>query len=185
MASHASVAHAHAAPTGLIRKYIFSLDHKVIGIQYYFLALFSVFLGMALSVLMRIHLVWPNMKLPFIPGGHDDARAIPRVGHHARHDHGVHGAHHRAAVGLRQLFSADSNRRRGHGVSRPQHAFLLDNFCFAGGDGCRVLRRQAARRSPAGRPIRRFRRWARSRGRAKALAKRCGLLDWQFSAWLL
>ncbi|HUK31212.1 MAG TPA: cbb3-type cytochrome c oxidase subunit I, partial [Candidatus Acidoferrum sp.] len=65
MASHASVAHAHAAPTGFIRKYIFSIDHKVIGIQYFLLALFSVFLGMALSVLMRIHLVWPNIHLPF------------------------------------------------------------------------------------------------------------------------
>jgi cytochrome c oxidase subunit 1 len=64
MASHASVAHAHAAPTGFIRKYIFSIDHKVIGIQYFLLALFSVFLGMALSVLMRIHLVWPNIHLP-------------------------------------------------------------------------------------------------------------------------
>ncbi|MFZ0820850.1 MAG: cbb3-type cytochrome c oxidase subunit I [Candidatus Acidiferrales bacterium] len=65
MASHASVAHAHAAPTGWIRKYIFSIDHKVIGIQYFLLALFSVFLGMALSVLMRIHLVWPTIHLPF------------------------------------------------------------------------------------------------------------------------
>src|SRR4051812_30274382 len=49
--------HQHQAPTGFIRKYVFSIDHKVIGIQYYFLALFSVFLGMALSLLMRIHLV--------------------------------------------------------------------------------------------------------------------------------
>src|SRR6266478_3341907 len=65
-----SVAHAgHQAPTGFIRKYIFSLDHKVIGIQYYFLALFSVFLGMFLSALMRLHLVWPNLKLPFTSGG--------------------------------------------------------------------------------------------------------------------
>lgn len=59
-------AHAHAAPTGFIRKYIFSLDHKVIGIQYWLLALFSVFLGMFLSVMMRIHLVWPNAKIPFV-----------------------------------------------------------------------------------------------------------------------
>jgi len=58
-------AHAHAAPTGFIRKYIFSLDHKVIGIQYFFLALVSVFIGMALSVLMRIHLIWPEANLPF------------------------------------------------------------------------------------------------------------------------
>src|SRR5438270_12293242 len=65
-----SEAHAvHHAPTGFIRRWVFSLDHKVIGIQYYFLALFSVFLGMFLSLLMRLHLVWPNMKLPFTAGG--------------------------------------------------------------------------------------------------------------------
>ncbi len=55
--------HTHAAPTGFIRKYIFSLDHKVIGIQYFFLALTAVFVGMFLSLLMRIHLVWPNANL--------------------------------------------------------------------------------------------------------------------------
>src|SRR5262249_29847388 len=55
--------HAAVAPTGFIRKYIFSLDHKVIGIQYYFLALSAVFIGLLLSVLMRIHLVWPDMKI--------------------------------------------------------------------------------------------------------------------------
>src|SRR5579883_818929 len=50
---------AHAAPQGFIRKYTFSLDHKVIGIQYYFLGLFSVFVDMALSLLMRLHMVNP------------------------------------------------------------------------------------------------------------------------------
>src|ERR1700738_3426061 len=54
---------AHHAPTGFIRKYVFSLDHKVIGIQYYFLALFSVFLGMFLSLLMRFHMVFPDAKV--------------------------------------------------------------------------------------------------------------------------
>ncbi len=58
-------AHVHQAPTSFIRKYIFSLDHKVIGLQYYFLALFSVFVGMFLSVLMRFHLVWPGVELPW------------------------------------------------------------------------------------------------------------------------
>ena len=65
MASTAHV-HTHAAPQGFIRKYIFSTDHKVIGIQYYFLALLSVFVGMALSLLMRIHLVWPGATIPLI-----------------------------------------------------------------------------------------------------------------------
>jgi len=63
---HAENPHAHAAPTSFIRKYIFSLDHKVIGLQYYFLALASVFIGMFLSLLMRIHMVWPSAEIPGI-----------------------------------------------------------------------------------------------------------------------
>ena len=48
---------------GFIRKWIFSIDHKVIGIQYLLLALFSVFVGMSLSLLMSLHLAWPTAKL--------------------------------------------------------------------------------------------------------------------------
>src|SRR5947209_9030650 len=58
--------HDIAAPQGFIRKYIFSLDHKVIGLQYFFLALVAVFTGMLLSLLMRIHLIWPNASLPLV-----------------------------------------------------------------------------------------------------------------------
>src|SRR5579885_581612 len=65
MATSATI-HSHAAPQGFIRKYIFSLDHKVIGIQYYFLALTAVFVGMFLSLLMRIHLIWPTAILPIV-----------------------------------------------------------------------------------------------------------------------
>src|SRR5437016_9862178 len=61
---HAEGAHQHQPPQRFIWKYIFSLDHKVIGKQYYFLALFSVVVGMALSWLIRIHLVWPNASIP-------------------------------------------------------------------------------------------------------------------------
>ena len=64
MATTATV-HSHA-PQGFIRKYIFSLDHKVIGLQYYFLALTAVWVGMFLSLLMRIHLVWPTAVLPLV-----------------------------------------------------------------------------------------------------------------------
>jgi len=69
MATHESAVHAtdaHAAPQGFIRKWVFSLDHKVIGIQYFFLALAAVFVGMFLSLLMRIHLIWPGAVLPFL-----------------------------------------------------------------------------------------------------------------------
>jgi cytochrome c oxidase subunit I len=64
MATPASV-HSHA-PQGFVRKYIFSLDHKVIGIQYFFLALTAVFVGMFLSLLMRIHMIWPTAALPLV-----------------------------------------------------------------------------------------------------------------------
>ena len=58
--------HRHPAPTGFIRKYVFSTDHKVIGIQYWCLALFSVFVGMALSLLMRLQLGWPGQEWGFL-----------------------------------------------------------------------------------------------------------------------
>jgi cytochrome c oxidase subunit 1 len=69
MSSHAHAGHVAAAPTGFIRKYVFSVDHKVIGIQYFLLALVAVCVGIVLSILMRFHLVWPNAHLPFLQGG--------------------------------------------------------------------------------------------------------------------
>jgi cytochrome c oxidase subunit 1 len=62
MSAHA-VAH-HGPPTSFIRKNIFSLDHKVIGKQYYGLGLVAVMIGMVLSWLMRIHLGWTNYAIP-------------------------------------------------------------------------------------------------------------------------
>src|SRR5213079_2955677 len=60
--THAEV-HRHPAPTSFIRKYIFSLDHKVIGIQYILLALTAVLVGMIMSVLMRVNLSWPGTHI--------------------------------------------------------------------------------------------------------------------------
>jgi len=51
---------------GFLSRHFFSTDHKAIGLNYLWLALFSVFLGMAMSLLMRIHLVWPAVHLPFL-----------------------------------------------------------------------------------------------------------------------
>jgi cytochrome c oxidase subunit I len=61
--------HAQAAPSGFFRRYVFSTDHKVIGLQYYFLALAAVTVGIVLSLLMRFHLAWPDAHLPFVSGG--------------------------------------------------------------------------------------------------------------------
>jgi cytochrome c oxidase subunit 1 len=64
-AGHAAGVHHHP-PTGFIRKYVFSIDHKVIGIQYLFLALFSVVLGMLMSILMRLNMTWPGHAWPLL-----------------------------------------------------------------------------------------------------------------------
>lgn len=53
---------------GWVGRYFFSPDHKRIGLNYLWLALISVFLGMGLSLLMRIHLVWPSLRFPFVSG---------------------------------------------------------------------------------------------------------------------
>ena len=58
--------HRHPAPTGFIRKYIFSVDHKIIGIQYIMLALAAVVVGMAMSLLMRLSLSWPGTSWPIL-----------------------------------------------------------------------------------------------------------------------
>jgi cytochrome c oxidase subunit 1 len=54
------------SPNGFLARTLFSTGHKAIGLNYLWLALFSVFLGLAMSLLMRIHLVWPAVRLPFL-----------------------------------------------------------------------------------------------------------------------
>jgi cytochrome c oxidase subunit 1 len=44
---------------------LFTTDHRVIGLQYLALALISVAIGTVLSLLMRLHLTWPDRVLPF------------------------------------------------------------------------------------------------------------------------
>src|SRR5688500_1635665 len=78
--THAEV-HRHPAPTSFIRKYIFSVDHKVIGIQYILLALAAVLVGMTMSILMRMNLSWPGTNWPILgtlfPGGAPDGMMTP------------------------------------------------------------------------------------------------------------
>ena len=58
--------HGDPPQDGFLSRHMLSTDHKTIGLNYLWLALFSVFLGMVMSLLMRIHLVWPGMHLPLL-----------------------------------------------------------------------------------------------------------------------
>src|SRR6516165_6930135 len=53
-------------PYSFVSRYLVSTDHKTIGLQYLWLALLSVFVGMAMSLVMRIHLAWPWMHITFL-----------------------------------------------------------------------------------------------------------------------
>ncbi len=54
--------HEHA-PSGFIRKYVFSFDHKVIGLQYIITAMVMALLAGGLAVMIRVQLAWPNTQL--------------------------------------------------------------------------------------------------------------------------
>jgi cytochrome c oxidase subunit I len=47
---------------------VFSARHKTIGLQYLWLSLASVLVGMVLSALLRVHTSWPNTAIPFLSG---------------------------------------------------------------------------------------------------------------------
>ena len=53
---------------GFIRKYIFSIDHKVIGLQYGITSLLFLVLGFLLVLVMRWQLAYPGEPVPFMKG---------------------------------------------------------------------------------------------------------------------
>src|SRR5438270_2302901 len=61
---HAGTGHAHEP--GFIGKYVFSTDHKIIGIQFLFSAIIFLFLGGILALGVRTQLGWPRAEIPVI-----------------------------------------------------------------------------------------------------------------------
>ncbi|MGZ3562282.1 MAG: cbb3-type cytochrome c oxidase subunit I, partial [Vulcanimicrobiaceae bacterium] len=49
--------HIHPEPQGFIRKYVFSIDHKIIGIQYIITSFLFLVLGGLLAELIRVQLL--------------------------------------------------------------------------------------------------------------------------------
>ncbi|MEO6436149.1 MAG: cbb3-type cytochrome c oxidase subunit I, partial [Tepidisphaeraceae bacterium] len=63
-------AHAHGhEELGFLKKYIFSADHKIIGVQFLFMGLFFMVVGGLLAMLIRWQLAWPfdeNHPVPIL-----------------------------------------------------------------------------------------------------------------------
>jgi heme/copper-type cytochrome/quinol oxidase subunit 1 len=56
--------HHHAHPeVGFLKKYVFSTDHKIIGLQFLFLGLMFMVVGGLLAMLIRWQLAWPEEEV--------------------------------------------------------------------------------------------------------------------------
>ncbi len=65
LSSHAHDDHGHHE-IGFVKKYIFSTDHKMIGIQFLFTTLFMLLVGGALALGVRFQLAWPWRAMPLV-----------------------------------------------------------------------------------------------------------------------
>ncbi len=61
----------HQEPTNFWQKWVFSTDHKVIGLQFLFAAILFVLLGGSMAIAVRYQLAWPSQHVPYyqiLPG---------------------------------------------------------------------------------------------------------------------
>src|SRR5438093_64063 len=73
---HAPAVHEHVhEELGFLRKYVFSTDHKTIGIQYTVTGLMFLFFGFCLMMMMRWQLAYPGQPIPLIGALLGDSRA--------------------------------------------------------------------------------------------------------------
>ena len=71
--------HSHHEES-FFRKYIWSTDHKIIGIQYGFTALFFLLVGFSLMMVMRWQLAYPETPIPFVGSIFgDDGILLPEI----------------------------------------------------------------------------------------------------------
>lgn len=66
MNDHAHESHDHHHEETFLSKYIFSLDHKMIGKQFLIFSLIMFMIGGGLAMLFRWQLAWPDKPLPII-----------------------------------------------------------------------------------------------------------------------
>jgi cytochrome c oxidase subunit I len=79
--AHAAEAHAAHAPQAFIWRYVFSKDHKVIGVQYYVTAMIMALVAGLLAMLIRVQLAWPEKDMTalgrLLPMGFDSGVMRP------------------------------------------------------------------------------------------------------------
>ena len=58
--------HPHSDNRSFVSRYVFSTDHKVIGVQYAVTSLVFLFFGFSLMMLMRYQLAYPGSPWPLL-----------------------------------------------------------------------------------------------------------------------
>jgi cytochrome c oxidase subunit 1 len=65
---HTEAHDSHHHELGFLQKYVFSTDHKIIGIQYGVTALLFLLFGLGLMTMMRWSIAYPNQPMPLVGG---------------------------------------------------------------------------------------------------------------------
>ncbi len=122
----------HHQPNTFFRKYIWSLDHKVIAKQYLWAGLIFLLVGGTLAMLIRWQWAFPGRPVPVLGPDlpprlrrGDRPRPVHAGVHHARADHDLLRHHADPDRRVRQLLHPADDRRAGHGVPLAQRALLL------------------------------------------------------------
>ncbi|HSI33892.1 MAG: cbb3-type cytochrome c oxidase subunit I [Phycisphaerae bacterium] len=124
--------HAHHDP-GFLKKYVFSTDHKVIGIQFLFMGLMFCVIGGGLAMLIRWQLAWPgdmqnDRPVPLLGYALWSKPANDRViGLTIEHDAAKKSITLANAQGLKKLSAGDAfHLRTDAGVVYPSKVIALD-----------------------------------------------------------
>ena len=120
---HAVESHAHHdEPKGFWSKYVFSQDHKIIGIQFLFSTLIWGLVGGSLAMVVRYKLAWPHATTPEVTNDFYNMLFT------------MHASVMIFLVIIPLLMGAFGNfliplhdRRARHGVPEAEHAVVLDH----------------------------------------------------------
>ena len=126
--------HAHAAhhEIGFVKKYIFSTDHKIIGIQFLFTTLLDAVSGRGpgagCSLATGVSVARDadrRQAAVFGAGGGHLSRVLHDAVHDARHGDDLSGDHPDSGRGVWKLPDSAADRGRRYGLPDAQHAELL------------------------------------------------------------
>ena len=175
---------------GFIRRYVFSLDHKVIGIQYIITGLLMALVGAFLASLIRLQLAFPGEQWELLgrllPSGFPQGFMTPEFYISMVTMHGTIMVFFFISY---VLVSGFGNYLVPLHVGAKDMAFPLVNmlsywiaFPVGGGDGPQLLRAREARPPPDGRRIPPLSAVAAGGSRLGPWARACGCCRWRCSS---